>query len=73
MTYINTLKQELSTANEHNLLDEKSVIDRYRCHMAAKSGVSVDDSKLPTLNFIKDPISHVLLLILAHVLLLSCL
>ena len=36
--YINTKKQELCTANtyEHNLLDERSVIDRYRCHVAAK-------------------------------------
>ena len=46
--------------------------------MAAKVGVSVDEghSKLPTVywlpNFIKDPISHVLLLTVAHVLLLSC-
>ena len=41
--------------------------------MAAKFGVFVDEvhSKLPALNFINDPISHVLLLILAHVLLLS--
>ena len=47
--------------------------------MAAKFIVFVDDdhSKLPTLYWLqtlyKDPISHVLLLILAHVLLLSCL
>ena len=75
MTYINTLKKEQSTSDEHNLLDERSVVDRHRCHMAAKFGVFVDEdhSKLPTLNFIKDPISHVLLVILAHVLLLSCL
>ena len=78
--YIDTLKQELGTAKtyEHTLLDEKSVVDRYRCHMAAKVGVSVDEdhSKLPTVyrlpNFIKDPVSHVLLLTVAHVLLLSC-
>ena len=51
------------------------MVDRHRCHMAAKFGVFVDEdhSKLPTLNFIQDRISHVLLLILAHVLLLSCL
>ena len=53
MYYINTLKQELGTAKtyEHNLLDEKSVVDRHRCHMAAKFGVFVDEdqSKLPTL------------------------
>ena len=61
MYYINTLKQELGTANtyEHNLLDEKSVDDRHRCHMAAKFCVFVveDHSKLQTLycyqNFIK--------------------
>ena len=49
----NTLKQELGTAKtyEHNLLDKKSVVDRHRCHMAAKFGVFVDEdqSKLPTL------------------------
>ena len=53
MHYINTLKQELSTAKtyEHNRLDENSVVDRHRCHMAAKFGVLVDEdhSKLPTL------------------------
>ena len=51
--YINTLKQELSTAKtyEHNKLDETSIVDRHRCHMAAKFGLFVDDdySKLPTL------------------------
>ena len=49
----NILKQNLSTSktNEHNLLDEKSVVDRHRCHMAAKFGVFVDEdhSKLPKL------------------------
>ena len=60
------------------LLDEKSVVDRHRSHMAAKFSVFVDEdhSKLPTLywlqNFIKYPLSHVLLLTLAHELLLSC-
>ena len=82
MYYINNLEQELSTAKtyQHNLLEETSVVDRHRCDMAVKFGVFVDEdhSKLPTLywlqkNFIKDPIGHVLLLILAHVLLLSCL
>ena len=36
--YINTLKQELSTAKtyEHNRLDETSIADRHRCHIAAK-------------------------------------
>ena len=80
MYYIYTLKQELSNAKtyEHNLLDERSVVDKHRCQMAATFGVFVDEdhSKLPGYmyqNFIKDPISHVLLLILAHILLLSCL
>ena len=41
MNYINTLKQELSTANtyENNWLDKRSVVDRHRCHMAAKFGM----------------------------------
>ena len=47
---INTLKQEISTANthEHNRLDETSLVGKHRCHMAAKFGVFVD-SKIPTL------------------------
>ena len=53
MYYINTLKQEPGTAKtyEHNSLDEKYVVGRHRCHMAAKFGVFVDEdhSKLPTL------------------------
>ena len=53
MYYIKTLKPELGTAKtyEHNLLDEKSVVDRHRCQMAAKFGVLVveDHSKFPTL------------------------
>ena len=77
MYYINTLKQELGTAKtyEHNLLEEKYVVDRHRCHMAAKFGVFVDEdqSKLPTLYWLpKDPISHIYWLALALVLLLSC-
>ena len=51
--YIYTLKQELSTAKtyEYNRLDEASIVDRHRCHMAAKFGLFVDEghSKLPTL------------------------
>ena len=50
---INTLKQELSTAKtyEHNRLDETSIVDRHRCHMAAKFGLFVDEDhgKLSTL------------------------
>ena len=53
MHYINTLKQELTTAKtyDHNRLDETSVVDKQRCHMAAKFGVFVDEeySRLPTL------------------------
>ena len=53
MYNINSLKQELSTAKtyEHNRLDEMSVLDRHRCHLAAKFVVFVDEdySKLPTL------------------------
>ena len=53
MYYIDTLKQELSTAKtyEHNRLDKTSIVDRHRCHMAAKFGLFVDEdhSKLPTL------------------------
>ena len=51
--YINSLKQELSTAKtyEHNRLDETSIVDRHRFHMAAKFGVFVDEdhSRLPTI------------------------
>ena len=63
------------------MLDERSVIGRHRCHMAAtcKFGVFVDEdhSKLPTLYWLpnfhkKKHISHVLLLTLAYVLLLRC-
>ena len=34
-----------------NIFDEKSIVDRHRCHAAAKFGVFVDEdhSKLPTL------------------------
>ena len=41
--YINTLKQELSTVKtyENNRLDETSIVDRHRCHMAAKFGLLV--------------------------------
>ena len=59
--------------------DETSIVDRHRYHMAAKFGSFFDEdhSKLPTLywllNFINGPINYVLLLILVHVQLLSCL
>ena len=44
MHYINSLKQKRSSAKiyEHNLLDKRSVVDRYRCHVAGKFGVVVD-------------------------------
>ena len=49
----NESKHALSTAKtyEHNRLDESSIVDRHRCHMAAKFGLFVDEdhSKLPTL------------------------
>ena len=51
--YINTLKQDFGTAKiyEHNLLDERYVVDNHQCHMATKFGVVIDEdhSKLPTL------------------------
>ena len=79
--YIDTLKQELRTVKtyEHNRLDETSIVDRHRCHMAAKLGcllmrtIASFQRCTGYLNFIHGPISHVLLLILVHVLLLSCL
>ena len=44
-SFENTLKQENSTdeTSEHNLLVEKSVVDRHWCHMATKFGVFVDE------------------------------
>ena len=79
--YINTLKQELSTAKtyEHTRLDETPIVDRHRCHMAVKFGLFVDEdhSKFPTLYWLpklhKQPYKSRLLLILVHVQLLSCL
>ena len=54
--FINTLKQDLSTAKtyENNLLDVRYIYDRHRCHMAAKFGVFPDEdhSELPTLYWI---------------------
>ena len=65
--------------HEHNFSDERYVVDRHRCHMTAKFGVFVDEdhSKLPTLCWLPKlhsrPYKSQLLLILSHVLLLSCL
>ena len=64
MYNINTLKQELSPAKiyMHNRLDETSVVDRLRCHMAAKFCVFVDEDIASflrytgNLNFRNDPI-----------------
>ena len=54
MYYIITLKQERCTANtnEHNLHDKRYVVDRHRCHMAAKFGVCVDEENSKLLYFI---------------------
>ena len=78
--YINTLKLELSIAKpyDHNRLDETSIFDRHRCHMAAKFGLLMKTIAsflryTGYLNFINGPINCVLLLILVHVQLLSCL
>ena len=79
--YINSIKQELSTTKtyEHNRLDETSIVDRHRCHIAAKLGCLLMRTiasflrYTSNLNFINSPISRVLLLILVHVQLLSCL
>ena len=58
MYYITTLKLELSTVNtyEHNRIDETSIVDRHRCHMAAKFGVFVDEDQ--------SKLSYVILVIL---------
>ena len=66
--YINTLKQELSTAKtyEYNRLDVTSIVDRHRCHMAARFGVFVDEDHIIArflcytgdLNFINGPFSR---------------
>ena len=64
---------------ERNRLDKMSIVDRHRCHMAAKFGLFVDEDIASFLrytgylNFINGPISRVLLLILEQVQLLSCL
>ena len=82
MYYISTLKRELSPAkiDEHSRLNETSVVDGHRCHIATKLSVFVDEGHsirflLYTgyLNFINDHINPVLLLMLVHVLLPSCL
>ena len=53
MYLIIAFNQELRTAKiyKHGLLDERSVVDRHICHIAAQYGVFVDEdhSKLPTL------------------------
>ena len=77
---VDTLRQELGTAKtyEHNRLNETSIVDGHRCHMAVKFGLFVDEDhgKLLRytgyLNFINGPMGRVLLLILARVQLLGC-
>ena len=46
MHYIKIIKQELGSAKtyKYNLLDERSVVERHRFHVAAKLGVFVDKS-----------------------------
>ena len=58
MYYINTLKQELSTAKtyEHRLLDKRSFIDRHRCYMAAKI-VSEYDQEIPQSQTADNPVA----------------
>ena len=82
MYYINILKEELGSAEtyEHYLLDEGSVVGRYPVEMTAMFGVFVIEKHytLPTLYWLpkhhkKYHIRHVLLLVLVHALLLSCL
>ena len=56
--YINTLKQELSTAKtyEHNRLDTTSIVDRDRCLMAAKI-VSEYDQEIPQSQTTDNPVA----------------
>ena len=79
---VNTLKQERSTAKtyEHTRLDKTYVVDRHRCHRAAKFEVFVDEdhSRLLSLYWLHKLQkrlykSRVLLLILVHAQLLICL
>ena len=69
----------VSPDQTHLLFDEKAVIDRHQFYIIATFGFFVDENQnKPSfqrytgyLNFINYPISHVLLLILVHVLLPS--
>ena len=79
--YVNTLKQELSTAKtyEHKRSDETSIVDRHRVIWQLSVGcllmrtIASFQRHTCYLNVINGPISRVLLLILVHVQLLSCL
>ena len=82
MFYIKTLEQELNTAKtyEHTRRDETSVFDRHRCHKVAITLVCLLMWIIASflrysgyINVINNPINNVLLLILVHVLLPSCL
>ena len=56
--YIHTLKQELSTAKtyEQYRLDATSIVDRHRCHMAAKI-VSEYDQEIPQSQTADNPVA----------------
>ena len=79
--YINTLKQELSTAKtyEHSRLDGTSIVESidaiWQLSLSCLLMRTIASFLRYTgyLNFINGPISRVLLLILVHVQLLSCL
>ena len=74
-------RAKCSTAktNEHNMLDETSVVDGHQCHIAAKFGVFVDEgqSKHTTLYWLpklhKRSCKSRFIVNLVHVLLPSCL
>ena len=77
MYHVNVLKQELGSAKlcKQNLLDERTVVERHRCYMAAKFGVCLLTRNQTSFlcyigyqNFMQGRLNHVLLLILARVL-----
>ena len=53
---------------EHNLLEHRSVVDRYWCHMAAKFDVFVGENhdNLFTLYRLTKPYKNILILIIAN-------
>ena len=70
---------EIVQVCQNHRLHETSIVDRHRCLMAAKFRLFVDEDHSKFLrytgylNVINGPISRVLLLILVHVQLRSCL